>query len=387
MAKQARIEEIQYLRGFAFLAVVLQHSIGHYAYLPETGLENGAVLALLLIAAKFAVPMFIFITGLVLFYNYREKVSFVPFVRKRFKDIVLPYIIWSTVYAIFFGETGTSFWMECKRILLDWFTGKASYHLWYVVMSIQLYLLFPFIQSGVLWFWGRTKPWMLRVGFVLLCVAYVALTTEVGSIGSVAEGMHVPVITPLFTEYADRNALYFCIYFIMGAAAGLNVQVWKQWMMKTKWLWISLYLLCSMVLFYKIVRSFQTSTGYVIQYNDTLLVQPFMAVFLMLSVIAMSIAAVVLHDGTSERLRSTFSYLGKHSYGAYLAHALMLTFATGLSDRLVLGGNISVRTVVAFVICTVLSLLLTVVLSKFNIGRLIVGAPAPRKPGGQARTL
>ncbi|WP_051620527.1 acyltransferase [Paenibacillus sp. UNC451MF] len=387
MAKQARIEEIQYLRGFAFLAVVLQHSIGHYAYLPETGLENGAVLALLLIAAKFAVPMFIFITGLVLFYNYRDKVPFVPFVRKRFKDIILPYIIWSTVYAIFFEETGTKIWIECKRILLDWFTGKASYHLWYVVMSIQLYLLFPVVQRGVLWVWNRSKPWMLRTGFVLLCLFYIYLTAEVGNIGSFFEGLHIPVITPLFTEYADRNALYFFIYFIMGAAVGLNFQLWKQWMMTTKWLWISLYLICCVVLFYKIMRSFQTSSGYVIQYNYTLLLQPFMALFLLLSVIAMSIAAVVLHEGTSTWLCQIFSYLGKHSYGAYLAHALMLTVGTDLTDRLLPGGNISVRTVAAFVICTLLSVLTAVVLSKFNVGRWTVGAPAPRKPVNQAKSL
>lgn len=387
MARQARIEEIQYLRGFAFLAVVLQHAIGHYAYLPETGVANGAVLALLLIAAKFAVPMFIFITGLVLFYNYREKVAFVPFVRKRFKDIVLPYIIWSTVYAIFFGEAGISLWADGQRILLDWFTGKASYHLWYVVMSIQLYLLFPVIQRGVLWIWERLKPWVLRTCFILLCIAYVALTREVGSIGTVAEWMHLPVITPLFTEYADRNALYFFIYFVMGAAVGLNVQMWKQWMMKTKWLWLGLYLLCSTVLFYKIVNSFQTSTGYVIQYNDTLLVQPFMAVFLLLSVIAMSIAAVLLQEGTSELLRRVFRYLGQYSYGAYLAHALMLTFGTGLTDLLLPEGNISVRTVLAFLICTLLSVLLAVVLSKLPIGRWMVGAPAPRKPVSQTSAL
>ncbi|WP_079910424.1 acyltransferase [Paenibacillus sp. 32352] len=379
MSKQARVEEIQYLRGFAFLAVVLQHAIGHYAYLPETGLENGAVLGLLLIAAKFAVPIFIFITGFVLFYNYRDKVPFVPFIRKRFKDIVLPYLIWSTLYAIFFGDLGAEWRDVGKRILLDWVTGKASYHLWYVVMSIQLYLLFPLLQRGVLRIWEITKPWMLRAGFILLCLAYIGLTTKIGDISSAAESWHLPVVTPLFTEYADRNALYFLLYFIMGAAAGLNIQYWKPWMMKTRTVWLSLYLLCSLVLFYKIVHSFPTGSGYVIQYNATLLLQPFMVVFLLLSVIAMCIMAVWLQEGTSDALRRTFYYLGKHSYGAYLAHALMLTFATGAADYMLPGGNISIRTVAAFLLCAFLSVLTAVVLSKLPIGRWLVGAPSPRK--------
>jgi len=379
LSKQARVEEIQYLRGFAFLAVVLQHAIGHYAYLPETGLDNGAVLGLLLIAAKFAVPIFIFITGFVLFYNYKDRVPFVPFIRKRFKDIVLPYLIWSSLYAIFFGDLGAEWRDIGKRILLDWVTGKASYHLWYVVMSIQLYLLFPLLQRGVLWIWERNKPWMLRGGFILLCLAYIGLTMKIGDISTSAEGWHIPIVTPLFTEYADRNALYFLLYFIMGAAAGLNIQFWKPWMMKTRMVWLSLYLLCSLVLFYKIVHSFPTGNGYVIQYNATLLLQPFMVVFLLLSVIAMCIMAVWLQEGTSDALRRLFHYLGKHSYGAYLAHALMLTFATGAADYMLPGGNISIRTAAAFLLCAFLSVLTAVVLSKLPIGRWLVGAPAPRK--------
>lgn len=382
MAKQARIEEIQYLRGFAFLAVVLQHAIGHYAYVPEAGLEDGAMLGVLLIAAKFAVPMFIFITGLVLFYNYQGEVKFGTFLVKRCKDIVLPYIAWSTVYAVAFGNLDPSLWLAFNEIVTDWMTGKASYHLWYVAMVIQLYVLFPLIQKGVLCIHKRTKPWQQGTAIVVLCVGYVLLTDQVNLIGDIVKQLNIPFITPLFTEYADRNALYYVAYFMVGAWAGLNYAEWKQHIVKWKAVWLSLYLLLSCVLFYKVMEgfSFDKSGKLIIHYNDTLLVQPFMAVFLFVSVFAMSIVAVKFHESANIGVRRVISFLGKHSYGAYLAHALMLTFSTYLADALFPWCNLSLRTVIAFLLCTALSVTLTVLLSKFSIGRLLIGASKPRKP-------
>lgn len=378
MAKQAKIEEIQHLRGFAFLAVVLQHAIGHYAYLPEARLEDGAMLGLLLIAAKFAVPVFIFITGLVLFYNYKSEVAYVPFVWKRCKDIVLPYAIWSLVYAAAFGNFNSGFWQETWQIALQLLTGTASYHLWYVVMSIQLYLLFPLIQKVLLRVWERWKPWTLRLAFAVLVIGYIVLTGQMGAVSSLFGNLNIPIVTPLFTEYADRNAFYFFIYFLMGAAAGMNLQAWKERVLKRKWAWIGLYVAVSGILFYKILGSFRQLDK--IQYNDTLLLQPFMAIFLVVSVVAMSIAAISLNETGSLRTRSLFSFLGRHSYGAYLAHAFMLTFATAAADLLLPGWNVTVKTVAAFVLCSAFSVALAVLLSRWNVGRLLVGTATRKQP-------
>jgi peptidoglycan/LPS O-acetylase OafA/YrhL len=380
MAKQAKIAEIQYMRGFAFLAVVLQHAIGHYAYLPEAGLQDGVMLAVMLIAAKFAVPLFIFITGLVLFYNYKEDIPYGAFVWKRCKDIVLPYAVWSVVYAILFGNSTGSLGADLKQIILYWFTGKASYHLWYVAMVIQLYFLFPLLQKVFLRIRRAWKPWQLTLGFVLLTVAYILLTDQVSVISQAAKKLQIPVLTPLFSEYADRNALYFYLYFLMGAVAGLNVEGWKKRIMSWKAGSVSLYALLSCVLLYKIAASFRTDSGLIIQYNETLLVQPFMAVFLFLSVVAMSIASIAFQHSAGLRTKRLFTFFGHYSYSAYLAHALMLGPATYFADILFSGWNVSVRTPVAFILCTVFSMGLSVLLSRFRIGRMLSGVPAPRKP-------
>jgi surface polysaccharide O-acyltransferase-like enzyme len=375
-AKQPRIAEIQILRGFAFLAVVLQHAIGHYAYLPEAGMGNGAMLAVLLIAAKFAVPVFIFITGLVLFYNYRDRVNYGSFILKRCKDIVLPYIIWSTIYALAFREEGVPLWTEIKQVITYWLTGTASYHLWYVIMMIQLYLLFPLLQQAVERIRAVCSKWQLSVGLVLLTIGYVWFTGLQGTIGKAAAAWNIPVLTPLFSEYADRNALYFIIYFVMGVVAGLNMPIWKQHLQKWKTLWISLYVICGCLLFYRIINHFYVNGRYIIQYDDTLLVQPFMAVFLMLSVIAMYIAAEAFLERASSTSRRLINFLGHYSYGAYLAHALMLAAVTSVTDRYLAGWNVSLLTILAFMVCTLLSVLIAQLLSQFKLVRLLTGTPA-----------
>lgn len=379
MAKKAKIDEIQTLRGLAFLAVVLQHAIGHYAYVPEAGLADGTLLGVWLILAKFAVPMFIFITGLVLFYNYPEGVPYGPFLLKRFKDIVLPYLLWSLIYAFFFGGIQTINGSNVLQILHDWATGKASYHLWYVVMVIQLYVCFPFVQKVVQWVYRMLNynPGVLRFGFILLCVGYVWLTGQIGEISRWMEGLHVPLLTPLFTEYADRNAFYFFIYFLLGAAAGLNFQQWKQRLWNGRYGWMGLYAIVSSILMYRIMASFGEPVH--IQYNATLLLQPFMAVFLLVSVLAVGVIAIAFHQKAGSKPIAWMAFIGQYSYGAYLAHAFMLTFSTAAADWLLPDWNMTLRTAAAFALCSVLSLLLAMLLGRFRIGRLLTGAPAPRK--------
>ncbi|MFH5182898.1 acyltransferase [Paenibacillus sp. TAB 01] len=385
MAKKTKIEEIQYLRGFAFLAVVLQHAIGHYAYEPEAGLADGTLLGAWLIAAKFAVPMFIFITGLVLFYNYPNGVSYGTFLLKRCKDIMLPYLLWSLLYAVVFGGIRSVQWPQLREVLHDWLTGKASYHLWYVVMVIQLYIAFPLIQSIVQRVYRALNgaPWLLRTLFLLLCAGYVLLTGIVGRVSEVAAALHVPVLTPLFTEYADRNALYFIVYFLLGAAAGLQVQEWKERLWRWRYACLGTYAVLASILLYRIVDSFGSPA--VIQFNATLLLQPFMALFLLASVLAMCIVSIGCQLHAGQRLRGLMAFVGRHSYGAYLAHALMLTFSTAAADVLLPGMNVSLRTLAAFALCAGLSLLTSAVLGRFHFGSLLTGAPAPRKPVSPAQ--
>jgi len=219
--------------------------------------------------------------------------------------------------------------------------------------------------------------------FLLLCAGYVLLTGIVGRVSEVAAALHVPVLTPLFTEYADRNALYFIVYFLLGAAAGLQVQEWKERLWRWRYACLGIYAVLACILLYRIVDSFGSPA--VIQFNATLLLQPFMALFLLASVLAMCIVSIGCQLHAGQRLRGLLAFVGRHSYGAYLAHALMLTFSTAAADVLLPGMNVSLRTLAAFALCAGLSLLTSAVLGRFHFGSLLTGAPAPRKPVSPAQ--
>lgn len=144
-----KLKEIDILRGLAFLAVVLQHAIGHYYPLPETGLADGVLLGAALIASKFAVPVFLFITGMVLFYNYSHTVHAGTFLWKRARDVVFPYAVWTVVYVVLIHKLDLGAWATYRTLGRWLITGEACYHLWYVVMILQFYLLFPLLQRGL----------------------------------------------------------------------------------------------------------------------------------------------------------------------------------------------------------------------------------------------
>ena len=137
--KKQRINELDFLRTVAFFAVVLQHVLGAYIRRDVQPWEKAALSALFF-ATKFAVPAFVFVSGMVLFYTHYEKLNYRKFIFKRIKDIIIPYIIFSVLcYFYYTPSVNRNIWGLIKSVAL----GEAAYHLWYVVMIFQFYLLLP----------------------------------------------------------------------------------------------------------------------------------------------------------------------------------------------------------------------------------------------------
>ncbi len=358
-----RIEEIEALRGFAFLAVVMQHSIAHYFPLPETRLADGVILGLLLLLSKFAVPLFVFITGLVLFYNYDGDVRYSVFIRKRFRDIVLPYLPWAIWYAIVFQHLNVLEAGSLSKLALLILTGKASYHLWYVVMIVQFYLLFPLLQRLVRK-WKPTSVTKAAVVISLLGMLYVLLMQQWGVIYRMAAAHNIPVLSSYFTKYLDRNALMFFFYFALGAAAGLYLEFWRAWMMRFRYVIIGVYgiMLCAML--FVVVAHFKIHPTVAIRYDDLSLLRPQMAVLLTVSLMAVYIFAMNFTKHAPASLINMITIAGSYSYMAYLAHAYVLRYTERAADFIFPGGSITLRTITAFILCAVGALLLAYLLRK-----------------------
>ncbi|MBW7459621.1 acyltransferase, partial [Paenibacillus sepulcri] len=359
--KKPRIDEIEMLRGMAFLAVVMQHALAHYFPMTDTRLEDGVILGLLLLLSKFAVPLFVFITGLVLFYNYDGDIRYGAFIRKRFKDVILPYIPWAVLYAVTFQRLNLYEAGSLPKLGMMIFTGKASYHLWYIVMIAQFYLLFPLLQRMV----RRWKPKSVRTAAIIvlaLGLLYVWLMDQGGAVYRSADAWDIPFLSAFFTAYLDRNALMFFFYFALGAAAGLYLDHWRAWLIRCRHYLTALYALMVCWMLYVVVSHFKLYPDVIIRYDDLSLLRPEMAVFLTVSVLAVYAASISFMKNAPVWLRQMLTLAGIYSYIAYLAHAYMLRYTERAADWLLPGGSITLRTLTAFALSAVVSVALAYLL-------------------------
>jgi probable poly-beta-1,6-N-acetyl-D-glucosamine export protein len=192
-AKRKSLDEIQLARAFAIFAVLIVHtsSSGVTALPQNTSLFP--TYNFLNIAGKLGTPTFIMLSSFVLFYNYFPRqitTSLITkFYQKRIKFILIPYILFSIIYFVikwyFYYDYPTLTAAFSKFIYLT-SLGKAHPHLYFVFISVQLYILFPmllivfkrftFMRKNAIWI-GLLIQWV----WVILNKNYFGITIK-GSI-------------------------------------------------------------------------------------------------------------------------------------------------------------------------------------------------------------
>lgn len=138
-----KIKEIDYLRGIATILVILIHLTSSAITFPVTSLSYQLVGAFNC-AITFVVPTFLFISALIMTYKLKntEKICWSKFLLKRIIKVLSALIIWSLIYILYWGDI---FNLTQKKVLGYLILGNASYHLYFIPLIIQLYLLFPII--------------------------------------------------------------------------------------------------------------------------------------------------------------------------------------------------------------------------------------------------
>ncbi|XRD26144.1 acyltransferase [Lysinibacillus fusiformis] len=223
--KRAHIDELNITRVLAILAVLLIHSTST----PVTALSSESrlysIYVFLNISPKFAVPVFIFLSGFVLFYNYIQKdftkTLIVRFYKKRVTQILIPYLFFSVFYyaAMQFYVTHdfsltwhALFSVEFLEKLL---IGKAYTHLYYIFIMVQFYLLFPLFLY-ILKKKPALSPHLIWIGLALQWI-FIQLNAE-------------------FWQYPFRGSISFSyiLYFLAGAFLGIYFEKYKRWFQLTK---------------------------------------------------------------------------------------------------------------------------------------------------------
>lgn len=259
-------------------------------------------------ACAFAVPAFIFLSAFVLFYNYQGRWNRETgrlFFARRLTYIIVPYLIWSCAYytgiQISLGESILAGSADFFNRLL---TGKNYAHLYYIVIMVQFYMLFPLLM-GLLQRYPQVGRHLITIG-LLLQTGFFLLNRYV---------LQLPATGSL--------AFSYLLVYLTGAYLGLNYQAAQAWLNRRGQVWLLLWLAIGALYIYRAWLGTQDP-------DFARLWQPY-AHFILYQTYALTSCLVLfrLADSLYRRWGSRLELLsrwGQASFFIYLAHPAVLLF-------------------------------------------------------------
>ncbi|MEA4926230.1 MAG: acyltransferase [Syntrophomonadaceae bacterium] len=360
-----RLFEVDILRGLTFLAIVMQHTLASFIYNPQLTMGPALVSAFLLVTIRYAVPMFIFITGLVLFYNHSDEGFRYPeFIKKRFIQIFIPYAVWTVIYYFWPGGRAGG---DIYKILADigklMLNGDACYHLWFMVAIMQFYLLFPFFRWMVLKL--RNQAALTLSLLLLLYLALMWFNTYQAP--ALYEQIHAPWLKTLL-EYRDRLFLTWFFYFVLGGYAGLYARNLRNILASLQRVNLYVFLLSFVLVLGAVVKTGRTDPAghYTMNFLFTLPLTPAMVVYLVSSLITIYYLSLTFFM-KNQLLNRVLKTYGRYSYGCYFVHAMVLYYANTFITAYLPSASPVLQLGLVFTVCAVISLLACYLMSRLPI--------------------
>lgn len=137
-----------FLRGLAICCVIIIHFLSSFKKSPfVSGAEHQIIAVTLDQLGRVSVPLFVALSGYGLMQKYQRTVfRWSEFLKKRVFQLLPLYVVWSAIYWLIFWFIPQ--WRptaDMKPFFGQLFFGNADYHLYFVPMIFQLYLLFPLL--------------------------------------------------------------------------------------------------------------------------------------------------------------------------------------------------------------------------------------------------
>lgn len=293
--------EIDYLRIFSMIAVIMIHVSSVYldssSYDSISAIDAAAYMNQM---ARFSVPLFIAISGLSLAINHKNY-TYGQFIKHRFSKIAMPYLFWCAVYYVF-SNRGALVLPPLEQVsyfLRGTLLGIMAPHLYFVIILIQFYFLYPWLKK---WMDQAPHRTLIITGFITLIIQLV-IYISCFQVFLVPEFLR-PYLWFLFPTWI--------FYFYLGMYAS---RYFDQICKLAGDNFIFFLLGTGIYAYYFTIESFLTG-------SYELSIKPMILVYVPLA--ALTILGGSMYLKRLPILNRTVKFLSKHSMTIYFAHMLIL---------------------------------------------------------------
>ncbi|HEX4249705.1 MAG TPA: acyltransferase [Pseudonocardia sp.] len=324
LAKQSRVRQIDALRVLSCFSVITVHAVGGPFPVDSVGLGETNFLL------HYSREVFFFVSALVLVRTYYPRLGpngrlpdETGFRLRRLRTIGVPYLWWTSLYlavSIFHTRHAEPFSQTLDDLPLRWLylvaTGNGSYHMYFLLVTLQYAVVFPVVLRVLRHTQGRhgrvlAASALLQVA-TLACYHW-ALLPDDGWRGLLG----------------DASLPAYQLWLVGGAIAGLHLEQWHSWVVAHRRWALGALPVAAAVLLWVYWAQVPSRGGL----GASSPLQPIMIFWSVAALGVLYLLAVWIMERGAPGLRNAFSYLAQLSFGVYLAHPMVLDFVLAVLRR------------------------------------------------------
>jgi probable poly-beta-1,6-N-acetyl-D-glucosamine export protein len=367
------IYELDPLRATTAAAVVAVHTtqLTQFINHSDWGFQLQSAV---LVALHYTREVFMFVTAFALVSVYYGKpLSATNFWRKRAIGVLVPYCIWTAIYVVVNEHPqslGDLLFLEATNV----FSGRASYQLYFILLSLQFYIIFPFFLPLVRFF--KAHPWktVLISGGIELVWLFVDFHT-------VQRGVFTfDGFWGWYSQYESSMLFVYQFYFILGAVVAVHFAPVRQFLLSHSRLVLGGFFGMFALLiahYYVQIDGIHIGIDYAVSVLQPIMVPYSVATLALLFWLTSRWADN--RDATGQpRYARLWRTLSDASFGVYLVHALILNWLVAhLIPAIAPTWPVPLCIVVTWVVTLVSATLVSIALMNTPVLSRLVGRNRP----------
>ncbi len=210
----AHLRSLDVVRIVVVAGVISVHTVTSTT--PGNSQLGNAIVSLLHVNRE----IFLLLSAFVLTYAYgrRNRWKVTTFWKRRYLLVVTPYVCWSAIYLGVNSGSISSVGQGFERFGYDLLTANAEFQLYFLLLTMQLYLIFPLLLKAL--------KALRQHHLALLAVSFAA------QIALTAVFFYWPPssgILGYWVRHPNANLLSYQLYIIAGGVAALHLDQFATW--------------------------------------------------------------------------------------------------------------------------------------------------------------